>query len=268
MTAETILTTLGPATVLHRLALGLTIHDVVTDRASSVPARVGWEASGHLLPHGRPDWWPCVDFERVGGGRFRLRASTRIPQTLTVRIADPTRQLVPRRLLVPLWPYADLVAPGTVAVASRTLHVWLYPGAACLLPAGSTAVRGRVTGPDGAVAWARVSAVDSDGNVLGAAHVDDRGEFLLLVTDTFQNPLPSTVSARLVVHGPAGPTPLPPVEPVTRPADPPGPGDLDNALLRGRTPPAAHLPNTAPATQLTVKVGEELTLAADVTFVP
>lgn len=271
MSADTIETSLGPMPVFHRLALGLITRDVVTDRGTTAPLKVGWEAGGHLLPRGHPDWWPCVDFERVGGGQFRLRASARRPDTLTVRVVDRTRRYVPRRFGVTLWPYPALVDPlpaGFIAVASRTLPLWLFPGAAYPLPPGSTAIRGRVARQGTPVPWTRLTAVDAGGATLGRAHGDDRGEFLLPITDTNQNPVQSTVTARLLVRGPAGTPTDPPIEPVTRPANPPNAGDLDNALLRGRTPPAGHLPNTAPTPQLTIKVGEEFVLTDDVPFIP
>jgi hypothetical protein len=271
MTADTIDTSVGPVPVRHRLALGLLARDAVNDRGTNAPLRVGWEASGHLLSADHPAWWPCVDFERAGGGRFRLRATPARPDVLTVRLLDRTRRYVARRLGVTLWPWADLVDPlpaHFVAVASRTLPVWLFPGAAYPLPRGATAIRGRVARQADALPWARVDAVDTGGTVLGHAHGDDRGEFLLLLTDTNQNPVQSTVDVRLVVRAPAVPLPAPPVEPVPRPANPPAAGDLDNPLLRGITPPAITVPNTAPTLQVSVNVGEELVLADDVPFIP
>ncbi|MGC3992803.1 MAG: hypothetical protein QM779_01515 [Propionicimonas sp.] len=271
MTADTIDTSVGAVPVLHRLALGLVARDAVTDRGATAPLRVGWEASGHLLPPGAPAWWPCVDLEPAGGGRFRLRATPARPAVLTIRLFDPTRRYVARRLGVTPWPWADLVDPlpaHLVAVAARTLPVWLFPGAAHPVPRGTTAIRGRVTDAAGPLPWARVDATDLGGTVLGHAHGDDRGEFLLLLTDTNQNPVQSTVDVRLRVQAPASVLAWPPVEPVTRPANPPAAGDLDNPLLRGLTPSADHVPNTAPTLQVTVSVGEEHVLTDDVPFLP
>lgn len=276
MSTDTIETSIGPVPVLHRLALGLIAHDVVTDRGTTGPLRVGWEAVGHLLPQGREAWWPCVDFERVGGGRFRLRATPRRPDQLTVRLYDPSRRYVPRRLGVTLWPYTALVDPvpaNLIAVAARTLPIWLFPGAAYPVSPGTTAVRGRITRQGVPLPWARVNAVDGGGAILGRAHGDDRGEFLMLIGDTNQNPLQSTVTVNLVVRGPGGPPPPapvldPPIEPVARPSNPPLPADLDNPLLRGRTTPAGHVANTAVIPPLVVKVGEEIVLPTDVPFNP
>ena len=83
-----------------------------------------------------------------GGGRFRLRATPRRPDLLTVRLYDVSRRYVPRRLGVTLWPYSALVDPvpaNLIAVAARTLPIWLFPGAAYPVSPGMTAVRGRVT---------------------------------------------------------------------------------------------------------------------------
>jgi hypothetical protein len=271
MTTDTIQTSVGTVPVLHRLALGLLTRDAANDRATAAPLRAGWEASGHLLPRGGPAWWPCVDLERVGQGRFRLRATPARPDILTVRLVDPTRRYVARRLGVTLWPYADLVDPlpaHLITVAARTLPVWLLPGAAYPVPRGTTAIRGRVSIQGDPLPWARIDAVDTGGTVLGRAHGDDRGEFLVLLTDTNQNPVQSTVDVRLLVRAPGVALPAPPVEPIARPANPPAAGDLDNPLLRGLTPPPSHLPNTAPTPQVTVNVGEELVLADDVPFLP
>lgn len=271
MSTDTIDTSVGPVPVQHRLALGLIARDAVTDRSATAPLRVGWEASGHVLPPGLPTWWPCVDFEHAGGGRFRLRATPARPGALTVRLFDRSRRYVARRLGVTPWPYADLVDPlpaHLIAVGSRTLPVWLFPGAAYPVPRGATAIRGRVTNQSAPLPWARIDAEDAGGTVLGHAHGDDRGEFLLLLTDTNQNPVQSTVDVRLVVRAPAAALPDPPVEPVVRPANPPAAGDLDNPLLRGLTAPSVHVPNTALTRQVTVNVGEELVLADDVPFIP
>jgi hypothetical protein len=276
---DTIETSVGPVPVLHRLALGLLARDAVTSRGVADGLRAGWEAHRRLVPRGHPIWWPCVDLERVGGGRFRLRATPARPGVVVVRLVDLARRYVPRRLEVTLWPYDALVDPlpaNQVAVASRTLPVWLAPGAAYPLPRGATAVRGRVARAGAPVRWARVVAVGPGNAVLGRAHADDRGEFLLLLGETNQNPVQSTVDVDLRVRGPvAAPAPGPedpfadlPAEPVPRPANPPAAGDLDNPLLRGVTPPPSYAANAAPVVHLSVDVGAELTLRDDVPFDP
>ncbi|MGC5075671.1 hypothetical protein [Agrococcus sp. DT81.2] len=260
MSPDTIETSVGTMPVLHRLALGVLLRDAVDDSTARGRLRVGWEATGRLLPHRSSADWPCIDLEPVGGARFRLRATPRRPQQLTLRIDDPSRRYVPRRLGVTLWSNAELSDPvpaNAIATASRTVPVWLFPGAAYPLPRGSTAIRGRVVRQGRAVPWARVRALGTTGATLGTSHGDDRGEFLLHITDLAQNPVQSTVGARLLVRGPVGTPALPPVETAIRPANPPGPGDLDNALLRGAAPPVGHLPSTLPPPLFTVDVGQE-----------
>lgn len=269
MNAETIETSIGTVPVLHSLALGLVVLDLTTEREAVGPLLVGWEASGYLLRGRSSSLWPCVDFERVADGRFRLRATSRRPDTLAVRVDDPSRRYVPRRFRMSLWTYAELSdnRPATqVSVRSRTMRVWLYPGAAYPVSPGSTAIRGRVTTNGRPLPWARVSA-RSGGALLGRAHTDDRGEFLLLVPDVNQNPIQSTVSVQLGVVGDAGATDLPPIEQLTRPSNPALTSDLDNPLLRGETAPNSYIPSTT-ITQVTVDVGKERVLTEDVPYTP
>jgi hypothetical protein len=280
MSTDTIQTSIGPAQVLHRLALGLVLRDAVTDRDATAGLRVGWEASGHFLPRGATPEWPCVDFERVGAGRFRLRVAPR-PAGLTVRVSDASRRYVPRRFTVPWWTQAQLTDPvpaNALSVVSRTLRLWLWPGAAYPLPTGTTAIRGRIMQAGIPVPWARITARGTTGAILGLAHGDDRGEFRLVLTDIAQNPVQSSVTVRLVLRGPAtapveppddGLVDPPPAEVVTRPGNPPNlPGDLDNDLLRGITPPAALVPSVPPPPQFTVPVGRETVIATNIPFHP
>ncbi len=271
MSTDTIETSIGTVPVLHRLAQGLVLRDIVTDHAAGGALRVGWEADGHLLPRGARDEWPCVDFEPVGTGRFRLRATPRLPQKLIVRIEDATRRHVARRLEITPWSHPQLLDPdpaNAVAVSSRTLRVWLHPAAAYPLPPGSTVIRGRIVRLSGAtVPWARVTGIGTTGATLGLAHGDDRGEFVLRLTDVAQNPVQSTVTVRLLVRAPSSTSELPPVEPIARPGNPPGPGDLDNAVVRGLAPPGGHVLSVPPPPLYTVDVGRVL-VVGDIPFIP
>lgn len=114
---------------------------------------------------------------------------------VALRIEDPERRYVPRRLLVPLSSVATLVnvttEPPTIELSSTApperqwprggRRVHLLPGAAYDLPAGATVLRGRVTRDGKPVPWARIEA-RSPGNasVMARAHGDDRGEFVLV----------------------------------------------------------------------------------------
>ncbi len=267
-------TSVGPASVLHRLALGLVVRDAVTSRPVD-GVRVGWEAPVRRLPRNRPAWWPCLDLEPLGGGRHRLLVAPR-PDDLVLRIVDPSRRFVARRLGLGWWPFADLVDDADpIGVAARTLNAWLAPGAAYPSGGGATALRGSLTRAGAPLPWGRVVAVGPGSAVLGRAHADDRGEFLLLLRETNQNPVQAGVGVSLRIRGPrdiAAPDPDPysalPVEPVTRPADPPGPGDLDNPLLRGTTPPAAYTTNAVAPVQITLRVGAEQVRPEPVPFEP
>jgi hypothetical protein len=142
-------------------------------------------------------------------GRFALGFGQPLvdapPNRLVVRIVDRHRRFVPRRLSVPAPTLAAVTtadaahdADPTVPLAGRVCRPALFPGAAYGEAAGATIVRGRVTWGAGGprAAWVRVVArtatpidvVDDEGDVvatiqpvLGRAHGDERGEFLLVI---------------------------------------------------------------------------------------
>ena len=137
-------------------------------------------------------------------GRFAIRLDRLdTPSRLVIRITDPARRYVPRRLSIPVPGFQSVVdgdaahdADVTVDIVNRATRPVLYPGAAYGLGAGVTVVRGGVRWADGApVQWTRVRATTAapidvrhdDGTVtqvsplLGRAHGDDRGEFLLVL---------------------------------------------------------------------------------------
>ena len=175
------------------------------------------------LPMGIPAPVPFGDVDDSAGlpgvpispsGRFALafgRTALDALERIVVRLVDPRRRYVPRRLSIPV-PDLDTVRaaeaardvnPAT-ALTPRTCRPALFPGAAYGVAAGATAVRGRVTwGAGGPSArWVRVVARTEaieihadDGTVttvqpvLGHAHGDDRGEFLLVL-----GPLPTELA--------------------------------------------------------------------------
>lgn len=268
---DVIETSVGPVAVLHRLVLGLVVRDAVTSYGVAPGVRAGWEPDPLRLPRGHRPWWPCVDLEPVGAGRFRLRETPPRPATVVLRLHDPARRWVARRI--------ELTLPSTaVPVPSRTVPLWLSPGAAYPLPRGATAVRGRVARDGVPVPWARLVAVGPGNAVLGRAHADDRGEFLLRLAETNQNPVQSSVPVELRVRGPvAVPVPRPPdgdpladlvAEPVPTPSVPPVASDVDGPLLRGEVPLPGFVANQAAALTPTVPVGAELVLSDDVPFDP
>lgn len=273
-----IITPTGPATVLHRLALGVEIRDALLDRFVSSPVRVGLQTPAPSTRL-RPRDWPCRDLEACGPARFRLRHVPALPSAPVLRLDDVSRRFVPRRFSVHPWPVATLdetTGQPYIAVAARLLRAWLWPGAAYPLPRGATAIRGRITHDGLPARWARVTAIGPTNLVAGRAHVDDRGEFLLVVTEVGQNPLQSTVSLRLRVRAPAAQVAADPadrcadltVEDVPRSTAPPLPVERDNDVLRGVAAPPGHVTDATGPRLLTVTVGAELTLTDDIVFVP
>ncbi|MGH8932930.1 MAG: hypothetical protein ACRDZO_20485 [Egibacteraceae bacterium] len=168
-------------------------------------------------------------------GRFALtfgRAALDALEAIVVRVVDPRRRYVPRRLSIPVPDLATVLAAEAAhdqdpaaALTPRTCRPTLFPGAAYGVAAGATAVRGRVIWGAGGppVQWARVAALTEpieiraeDGTVttvqpvLGRAHGDHRGEFLLVL-----GPLPTELAlgtsqtADVVVRVTARPEPAP-----------------------------------------------------------
>jgi hypothetical protein len=276
----TITTVVGPAHVMHRLALGVEALDAIRGRRVNQPLRVGREVAATV---GGTLAFPCISLMPTGTGRFKLNRAADVPSKIRLRIDDPTRQVTPRRFDLTLWRPAetdgiDETPPvgSYVPVASRLLRAWLLPGSAAQLPRGTTAIRGRVVRDGNPVRWPRIRAY-ADANVLvGWAHGDDRGEFVLVITDTATPPpVEGTVDVTLAVVAPPPPAAAPDpddrladlvVETVPRSAAPPGPNDLDNGLLRGRVKPPGYNASTSPEPTVTVPVGELLTLPADIVF--
>lgn len=278
----TITTPSGPVTVLHRLAIGVVCLDPFRNPqlngGARWPVRAGWEratAGGHQF--GDPAW-PCVTLEAAGHGRFKLRHPGALPTELVVRIDDPARRYVPRRFLLHPWPATAIEGGATpyVPVGSRVLRAWLWPGAAYSGARGTTVVRGRVTDGSEPVRWARVLATGPNQLVAGRAHGDERGEFVLVVTNPDQRPIESTVELDLRVRAPRTPGPVDPddrcadlvVQDVPRSSAPPAAGDLDNPALRGSSVPPGYVLNVHSPRHLTVPVGAELTLTEDIVFDP
>lgn len=285
--------------LMHRLALGVETVDAVTGRAVGTAIRVGREVPNQPSRRGQ-DLDPMLrrtdqPLEASGTGRYRLRHELRrspvprpgdgvprAPAPVVVRIDDPWRRFVPRRLAVPLWTLAEVegaeAAGRHIPVRSRLLRPWLLPGSAYVLPGGATGLRGRVRDAAGPLPWARVEArieVRQAGEMtVGRAHGDERGEFLLVVTTLGDDDwsLPSEIALRIIAFGPA-PVPPPaalsasesddegrlaglPAEPVPRTADdpPPDEADLDTALMRGETLPPGYRESSTDRS-VTVPVG-------------
>lgn len=269
----TTLGSLGTVRVAHRLALGLECFDA----ASGLPIRDSVTAAYRPLrvhPGAAPPAWR--DLMRSGPGRPVLLHG-RLPGDLLLRLDDPTRRYLPRRFSVHPWALTEASEPAPyVPVVSRLLRVWLHPASAYSFPRTATVLRGRVARHGEAERRARVVATRSDGETAGLGWTDDRGEFVLPIIDTGQNPVRSTVVVTLVVHAPREPVAHDEkdpgsdlaVEDIPRSSSPPTAAELDNDVLRGTAVPAGYVGNAVPARAETVPVGAEHVLIGDIEFTP
>ena len=292
----TIQTSVGLVNVLHRLALGVECMDPLTDRLVLTPVRVGRELQREPFIPVRDPRWPCATLMRSGPARFKVGYDVPLPTEFVVRVDDPTRRLVPRRLKVRSLPVDTLDAvPARAAVPAhdgipaqpavpaqpyvpvdhRLLRVWMWPGSAAPLPVGSTVVRGRVLRDGVPARWARVTATGPNGGTVGHAHADDRGEFVLVVTDAEQAPLESTIPLDLDViaavdargRGPAGPVRGRGRGGAADPGRTASAGDAGHRpAARGPTCPPATSPTSSHAHTWWFATGVETTLPDDLVF--
>jgi hypothetical protein len=255
-----------PVEYPHRLALGVEVVDTVTGARVEGPLVVRREP---VTGDGRGERPGVRPFLGDTGGRFKLLYHRSVGGVVALRTLDRQRRYVPRRFAVGVRPEADVTAaeaepPGAyVMVASRTLRPWLFPGSAYPV-AGATGIRGRVLRGGRPARWARITAVHS-GAILGRAHGDEHGEFLLLLLSgaEFPTPVPRTIDVELVVRTGPPATDLPagdpladlPVEAFPVPVHPPDPAD---PRLRGFVPPPGYLTAAHPWVE-TVPVGTVVT---------
>jgi hypothetical protein len=175
---------------LHRLALGIEPADPLRASRIGFPVEVAVEGGRTI---GRRD--SC---------RHALLFRPGLAGPLPLRFSDWARRYVPRRLNV------ALAAPPE---AGRIVRPALFPGAAYDVPAGAMGIRGTITRGGAPMRWARAEARrTTDGAVVGRAHGDDRGEFVLLVSAdaVVGAELLLPVRVRVRVFGPdAAPVPPP-----------------------------------------------------------
>ena len=264
MVAETITVEAGEVDVPHRLALAVEAVDALTRDLAATRLRVSRETAREPAGDRRRG------FRDQGGSVFVLRHSPSSASAL-VRLVDPGREYVARRLEVPLWPrdevaLADARPPGVfVSARSRLLRPWLLPGAAYRMPRGTTGLRCRILQGGEPVRWPRVEVLTTAG-LLGWGHGDERGEVLVVATErTAFPPAGGTFFVVVRVHlrdsqvvvpliRPGDPLSDLVVEQVPRSSVPPTGADLDNPLLRGLAVPAGY--STAPDLVRVLTVGE------------
>lgn len=132
--------------------------------------------------------------------RYLVVASDDVASPIPLRVNDPTRRFVPRRV--------HYAVPANIQDRRfRIRRPALFPGAAYDVDEASTGLRGRVKWSSAAssppLRWARVEATIG-GRRVGYAHGDDRGEFLLLLGSLAGGlgDLPVPLRARVTVFAP------------------------------------------------------------------
>lgn len=190
---------------------------------------------------------------------------------IDIRIADPSRRFVPRRLRIPLPTRAQIesaeLGAGPIGAAPRVRRPVLFPGAAYDVSESATGVRGRVVRADRPLRWARVEARlgagPQPGPLLGRAHGDDRGEFLLVLGENpgAVGPLVSPLSVRVTVTGP-DPVPVPASPSLSRedplwdlPLEPVPAAPAADLVAEGTQPPPAYAPGRTVSRTIDLPLG-------------
>jgi hypothetical protein len=220
-------------TVWHRLAVAVRCFDARTGAPVPVPLLVRREIFGP-----RPELRELT----MLGPAAKLTYTASVGTRVVLRIEDPRRRWLPRRLA--LRPPSRARATGAVYLpaAARALDAYLFPGPAHPLPSRATGARVRVTRQGEPVPWPRLEVFGPGGVRAGWIHGDAHGDALILIegTGTIAPPAPATfpIAVRVHVPDPAGPGPLDPFLVPDQP-EPPRPGDPLNSLVAERlTPPA------------------------------
>lgn len=190
-----------------RLALGIEPTDALRRSRIASPLEVAADGVPYPQPRAlrdpRAGPWDEADVlrrvQRRDTCRFVLTLKPGTAGPLDLRFLDRMQRFVPRRLSIHL---PDPVGGG------RVVRPALFPGAAYPLPAGALGVRGRVLRGGEPLRWARVEARRlSGGDVVGRAHGDEHGEFLLLLEPAAATgaELPRPLRVRIAVFGPDEP---------------------------------------------------------------
>ncbi|MEI6668459.1 MAG: hypothetical protein WCP29_09910 [Acidobacteriota bacterium] len=252
---------------IQRLVLGIEPTDAQRRARIAHPVQVVVDGPPHLAGEtvvsgfdGLPDpIGRLAAIPRHNSCRHALVFPPAVKTPVAIRLFDVQRRFAPRRISYPL--------PATIETApppSRVRRPALFPGAAYDISPTATGLRGRVTWgkpTTGEVParWVRVTA-SINGHVVGRAHGDDRGEFVLLLQNEAGGlgDLPSSLVAQVTVFGPGGPQPVLPGDPL---------GDLPVEILTadpddvssGEKLPAGYAATALSARAVTFELGTLLT---------
>jgi hypothetical protein len=186
---------------VKRLALGLEPIDAQLLLRVAYRIEVMFDIAPLHLPR-RP-----IDHHRTG--LHVLLYHSKLISPVDLRFYDEARRYVPRRLSIPI-----MTEPQEAEKHAPTFRVRrpvLFPGAGYDI-AGATGLRGRVLRRGQPLRWARIEArLPGIGRLVGRAHGDDRGEFLLLIGSNASpvGDLNPSLKIEVTVTGPAVP-PVPP----------------------------------------------------------
>lgn len=177
-----------------RLAIGIEPIDAALRLRVPRPLEVTFDSSPFKLPR------PPINHHRTG--LHVLVYDPRLRAPVDLRFNDPERRYVARRLRFPL--LTEALAKASPP-SHRVRRPALFPGSAYDV-SDATGIRGSVQRAGSPMRWARVEArLPTSGTLVGRAHGDDRGEFLLLIGPEAAPPgdLPSTIPVEIRVFGPA-----------------------------------------------------------------
>ena len=239
---------------IHHLALGVEPRDALRRTRATHPVNIRFEAVKRTGRIPMEDVLRPIDRHDSCRHALLYSPQLRTATPVEVRFEDAARRFVPRRLSVTLPTLEDAEAAPSV---QRVRYVSLLPGAAYDFSDTAAGMRGRVVRNGVPMRWARVEAAlpTPPNTIVGRAHGDDRGEFLLLLSPTAGpfGDLPPEIPLRVTVYGPgvAPPAPDPDVDPLS---DLPlqslaSPDPLDPVAL-GETLPLGYV--SRPATVRTI----------------
>lgn len=233
---------------IARGALGLELWDPLRNERLMRPIAVALERPAAPVPVLEP--FPVRSLRL-----HSLFYGPGLGSSIDVRLDDPNRVQVPRRLRFPI-PAPD--PDNGAQPALRVRRADLFPGAAYPWGSGATGLRGRVMRGGQPARWVRIEARrDGTALVIGRAQGDDRGEFLLILgTDPSAiGDLELTLAVELSLFAP--PVPMPAVFA----EDPLGdlavevvgpPAAAPDAVALGQTLPAGYALIAQPTVDLTL----------------